>query len=357
MNEIKSQQMKQSSQRGILMLRIVLLALLLIPFGACGAFETNFEDETVGIVKKPEVLSIVLSPPEAAPGEEVTASFLAADAEGRLTPSMQLWTLINEEMSQSLFSPPADGDSDLEAETETPPLSLDMLDMDSMGFFPSFTFTVPSADSFAFDSNGLAPMMLALLMTTETVTLDFQDPETMEKEFQRVLASSNTRTSYRTLVVSTRDEKNKNPRISAVYAHIGEDGARVPLVFTTSNDEDIAARRAAAQANPFIYSLTRNYGVLYFYLEVEDEGDLETNILYQWASLDGDFTGRRDQDQKWLVPHYRYPTEGQSDQTGLESVDARTDPNLYPIWAIIRDNGADDQLGQTWVEFYVRIVL
>ena len=46
---------------------------------------------TMSVVKKPEILAVVLDPPEASPGQSVTASFLMADERGPVVGTANLW--------------------------------------------------------------------------------------------------------------------------------------------------------------------------------------------------------------------------------------------------------------------------
>ncbi len=328
---------------------VILCSALLLTSASCG---DTFEDGTTSKLMKPEILSIILEPPEAAPGDTVTATFLMGDQLGPLAPPLQFWML--SPPGNSGFAGTTVSEGSLDSEDGETALD-DSADMDNIGFGPSFTFTVPDAQAYTFDDNGLAPQVLTLLLGIDADALpDLSNPENALADIEALISDGTLKMALRTLIVSQRDEMNRNPRVNRVSVRSGTDENDV--VFVASYHDDIAAGRAAAAAQPFVYDISRAEPLV-FVLDAEDEGDMETAVRYQWISTEGDFGGRREREQTWEPPFYQFPAEGQSNQSGQENVDPRVDPNLVPVWCILRDNGVENQLGQSWIEFYVRIVL
>ncbi|RJO67044.1 MAG: hypothetical protein C4523_10480 [Myxococcales bacterium] len=317
----------------------------------------GFEDDTFSRVVTPRVLSIVLEPPEAAPGETVVASFLAADEKGPRLPPLQLWFKVPPDES-GFASAGLDFGADVGGGEGAPPI-----DPESMGFMPTFNFTVAAEEKYTFDAAGLAPQLITLFVPRDDKLPPLSDdPDEQMEQFQKLLDDNKIEFVLRTLVVSAREEKNRNPRIIDVSVGFGEDGERESVAFFTSADPSPVIKRQETADAAYVLSILDMYGgatakELYFTIDVEDEGDTEDSLRYAWVSTGGGFGNLRQKNQRWTPPIYLAPADepAQEDEPA-EHARIREDRNLYPIWVIVRDNGVENQLGQAWVEFYVRIV-
>jgi|GEM_PF-2086549 len=353
----------KNSDKNVMML---LAVLLMIFTTACGA---TFEDDTSSIVVKPTIISIVVEPPEAAPGDVVTASYLLADEKGTLTAPLQLWTL-SDGISASAMDAVDEGNVTLE-DGQNQNISPDDLEDAGIDMNTEFTFTVPESLSGNLEKSSAISQIVTLLVGMPTLNLAEVDLTDFAKTIESLIASGDVKTGLKTLVVSKNEQKNQNPRLTGLTARIEEDGTPVPVVFVSSFDQDKASKRAEAIAKPVVYEVCNNelffnepdsycpIDSLYFKATVEDDAkNPEEAIRYQWISNDGDFKGRRDADQVWSIPCYVVPpetTEGEDPATSPD--DPREDINLHPVYLILRDNGVEGTLGQSWAEFYVQIKL
>ncbi len=311
----------------------VLLAATAVFALAC---EVDFEDGSMAVLRKPEILSVVLDPPEAAPGEQVTASFLIADNRGVIEGQSNLWIPMGKESS------------DEAAMIETL-MAMD-LTLDDLAE-PTLAFTVPPKEMFGFDKDGFGGLPLSVA----AAPMDGPAGETPAVELleglDQHLSSGAMKMAMRTLMVSDRPETNENPHVVSVHSGTkGKQGNELTVV--RSDDDDIAAARQAAMDNPLVLQAG---STIWFNVAVEDDGNVEEDVRYQWISTGGDFFGYRERVQEWETPAYSDLEAGDIDQTDMENVDPRTDPNLRPVWLIVRDDLAQNQLGQSWAEFYVRI--
>ncbi len=277
----------------------------------------KFDDDTMALLKKKEILSVVLEPPEAAPGEVVRASFLIADERGIIEDPIAVWL------------------PDEPAELASEP------------FGAAFEMILGSEEAYRFDENGLSSQGIGLAVAIG----DVSDEESMMKDIDERIKDGAVKMNTRTLVVSTRQAKNRNPTITSISGSI-EGRKPATLAIVTSRDENTSDSRHVAADDPWLVEAGEEVTL---HVAIEDDGNLDEDIRYQWISTGGDFGGERKKDQAWKAPIYVDPGEGEEDQSGMENVDPRIDPNLYPIWLVVRDNGADDQLGQSWAEFYVRV--
>lgn len=308
-------------------------ALLLAAALGCAP---EFDDPTMAVLKKPEIISVVLEPPEAAPGETVTASFLLADERGVIDGRAALWL------------PTAGGSGD---DPEALLAALEWLGLELPELAaPSLTFTVGPAALYQFDAAGFAGQPLTLFAA---VSAD-PDPATPVEQLlallEQLVADEKLEVALRTLAISARETRNRNPEIVSVSSG-DADAADQQLQIAHCGDPDLAASRQLAADNPLV--LTEKSKV-HFHAEVSDDDGAEA-LRYQWISTGGDFGGLREQVQEWKVPRYRELEDGDEDQTGMENVDPRKDPNLHPVFLIVRDDLADNRMGQAFAEFYVRV--
>ena len=351
----------------------LLFSLIALVLWNCELGE-DFDDDKQSLVKKPEIISIVLDPPEAAPGDTVSASFLLVDEKGAMAPQLQFWFLVPPDAGSFASGAVDEGRMDAGGEEDTGgDVEGETMDFDSetMGFFPSFTFTVPGADHYSFNTNDMAPQLLTLLVAVEEMDFDPNAPETLPDDMNEIFADERFRSALRTLVVSTREKKNRNPRIAGLFARIGRGGRKREVTFVASHHDDIPAGRRLAAADPIVYEVCNREEnfiepdeycgacEIYFTIEPEDDGNINEEIRPQWISNGGDFAGHRDLDQKFFPPCYKTNApEPKKDEDGRVIHDPRANnPNLYTIWLILRDNGGDNQLGQSWAEFYLLIRL
>jgi len=312
----------------------LLAALVAVAFVGC---MPEFDDPTMAVLKKPEIISVVLDPPEAAPGETVTASFLMADERGVIDGRANLWL------------PAVGGDEDdpaalIEGLAE---LGLELDDLAA----PTLELTVGPAASYVFDEDGFAGQPLTLFAAARKDP----DPETPAEQLlglvEQAVEDERMELAIRTLVVSQREDRNRNPRVLGISFGSAEvvDGE---LDIARSDDEDLSATRQYAADHPLVIA---EKTAVWFHVEAEDD-DGEDAIRYQWISTGGDFGGLRERVQKWKTPKHRELADGDLDQTGMENVNPRKDPNLHPVFVIVRDDLAELSMGQVFAEFYVRIV-
>ncbi len=300
---------------------------------ACGV---DFEDGSMASLKKPEILSVVLEPPEAAPGEQVTASFLIADNKGVIEGKASLWMPMGDTSSEDAAMDETLGAMDL---------TLDDLAAST------FRFTVPPAEMFGFDEDGFSGLPLSVMAAHGDSPLPETSAVELLGDLDQHLESGAMKMAMRTLIVSKRPEPNENPLVLSVHSGT-KDKQSNALTIVRSNDEDIVTARQAAADNPLVLSAESK---IWFRVEVEDDDNVEETVRYQWISTGGDFFGFRERKEEWEVPGYIVPSGDEQDQTGMENTDPRTDPNLRPVWLIVRDDMAKNQLGQSWAEFYVRV--
>ncbi|MDJ0765859.1 MAG: hypothetical protein QNJ97_22945 [Myxococcota bacterium] len=311
-----------------------LISLIQMIIAGCGP---EFDDPTMAVLKRPEILSIVLEPPEAAPGETVKASFLMADRRGVIQGNANVWL-------------PTDGSGEA-SESEMVALLDEMgLDLESLGT-AAIEFQVPLAGSFTFDEDGRSGLTMGLFAaigsTPSPQTPVAQILETLDSHVER----GDVKSALRTLVVSERADQNQNPLILGIVA--GDKQAQnTRLAIARSEDSDIAATRQLAADNPLTVKAEQE---VVFAATVQDDGNPELSLRYQWISTGGDFGGLRERVQAFEVPKYKQLSPGEMDQTGQQNVDPRLDPNLHPVWLIARDNGTPGALGQSWAEFYIRV--
>ncbi len=319
----------------------VLLALLALFAAACGA---DFEDGAMAELKKPELLSIVLEPPEAAPGEGVTASFLLADQHGPIEEAAQIWL-----PSFDLADQGGRRRTNTGSAVFDPEMALDEL------MLPELSLVVGEGADYQFDEQGFAGHVLGLLAFVG----EAPDPETIAgmdpDDLDALLDSEQVKLGIRNLVVSEREERNRNPRVTGIDWGSDEEERSGRAELVTSSDDDPVGTRQQAADHPI--EMEEKQG-LYFEVAVEDDDPIEQAILYQWISTGGDFGGTRERIQQWEAPAYREPDSeaGERDQRGEQGVDARSDPNLHPVWVIVRDSGISGRLGQSWAELYVRVI-
>ncbi len=310
---------------------------------ACGP---DFDDPSMSRVKKPELLSIVLDPPEAAPGDTVTASFLLADQFGPVEDKLNFW-LPTAPGSSDFASDASDSGSVVDIENVLADSGLDMMDLIS----PRLEYIVPREEDYAFDSFGMSPQMFSLLV--QVGELDLSRPEALMEDMESLIRNGDVKMAYRTLIVSNREFRNTNPRVTELRMKFG--GEEQDVSWVPFDDPSPSASRRKAAGTPVI---VKEYSSVLFTVEVEDENetDLENAIRYQWISNAGDFGSRREKKQEWIAPFYVPPIGADQDQSKSENPDFRKDPNLHAAWLILRDNGVENQLGQSWVEFYIRVV-
>lgn len=287
--------MSRKNQRVITNFAGAFIAMTALVSGCTG----EFDDETKAVLEKPELLSIVLDPPEAAPGQSVRASFLFADENGPLDAPLVFW---------EIPQPAVVGEGAMNATIE---------------------FTVGQKQDYSFDETGPAPQSVMVAIPGEGV-----DVADLSGDLEEVMRDDRIVMGMRTLVVSTRKDKNENPVVERIEIE-RESGERVSMPIVTSADADIAATREAAVKSPLRVEENEELTIL---ATVEDEDD-PNDLRYQWIATGGDFEGRRKAAQPYRAP----ALEG-----GEES-------RVVPVWLIVRDNGHPEHLGQVWAELYLEV--
>ncbi|RJO64409.1 MAG: hypothetical protein C4523_18265 [Myxococcales bacterium] len=313
---------------------LITLVLLAFFFG-CGE---EFEDKSQSLLMKAEILSVVLEPPEAEPGETVRASFLVSDQYGVLDAPLNLWVPAADSAVKGEVNPERGKDS-LAVEDDLKRYGLDPEDLLS----PVLVFTLPKDDQYQLNEAGQSPHKISLFVAVDE---DATDPDALKQDLFGYVARGVLRLAYRTLIVSRRENRNHNPIIDSISVS-GPDGAAREMKLVRHSDADLSAARLEAAADPFV---TPAETELTISAKAHDPEQKAEELRYQWISTGGDFQGRRKMEQPFSAPEY---DEGAGD--GETNPDGRKDPNLHPVWLIVRDNGADDTLGQAWAEFYVRV--
>jgi len=304
-----------------------LLLLLTLPLPGC---ELDVVDKYQSLLMKPELLSMVLEPPEAAPGARVEASYLLADERGVLEPLGRLWvpadlTLVD----PAGVGPSSDWVADLRARLSAVGLRWE----DLLGERLRLTAQGDAAAS----AGGISEATLSLLVQVKPLCAGAEgDPATLLEELPANLGCGAVRLGIRRLTVSTRASKAANPRLERIQA-TDATGRSHPLELARSDDPELAAARQRAAQHAL--SLEEKSTVV---LSVQAKDPTE-ELEVQWISTGGDFGGTRLKDQRFAVPAYRTGT-GDGDR-------ATNDPNLYPVWLILRSSAG----GQSWAELYLRV--
>ncbi len=301
--------------------RLVALAILIL-FGLLTGCMETFDDDTMSLVKKPEILAVVLDPPEAAPGEAVRTCALVVDGQGVVTESPILWTV-------------GDSEGDL---TDT------------------FEFTAQRGTEDLVDEEGFSSQMLSLMVILDPAAMgemDLMDVEQAGAALQRLVREDAVRVGMRTLLVNERESRNRNPEITSLILE-RDNGEQVELETLSPFEDDAMQKRLELAARaPEIPA----QNTVHFLAELEDDGRAE-DLLVQWIGTGGDFGARRETEQEWSSGKVKEADESldEQDLRGEELVDARLDPNLHSLFLIVRDTGADGNNGQSYVEFFVRVV-
>lgn len=300
----------------------VLLDIFMSPVALAGAAllcmagcQPNFEDSTQALVKKAELLSIVLHPPEAVVGQQVTASFLMVDEHGPLSPSYNIWLPSSPEQLSS------DALQQALSEQGIAPIQL-------TGQRLTFTAGAPGSQS----------IWLCVPTDPDAEPPPIQQMDSLLEQLSSQMDGDRFKLGTRTLRITDGRPALKNPDVEGIVARVGDGAEEHPLTLVRYDEQDLAKARNAAAANP---------------LEVPSGSDLELEVLtaasedlrFQWVSTGGDFEGRRKRVEPWRAPEHTSVGPGQIDE------------NLHTVWLILR--GGDPRIpggGQSWFEFYVRVV-
>jgi len=309
---------------------IILVSIFFI-LSACGP---TFEDDSAAILMKPELISIVLDPPEAAPGQTVRASFLMADERGVLEDVFNFWLPASFDYGN--------GELDMEAAMKESGLDLTQL------IAPSIEFEAATGKELSFNSEGLAAETVTLIAGLKEPEEEAAGMDELFKNLDRAIQDGQAETGIRTLVVSQNEERNRNPLVKSIKL-IKASGQEQAMLLLHHDDKNLYERRREAAAAAVSVKAGEEITLL---VESEDDSTDPLALRYRWVSTGGDFGGFAAAEQPWTAPEYIDPDN--EDRTD-ESDELRRDPNLRPIWLVLRDNGETERLGQSWVEFYVRI--
>ena len=290
---------------------IITAALIALMSIGCTA---EFDDPTQAEVKKTEIIAITLDPPEAAPGDTVTASVHVADQLGNRNDLQAFWLL------------------DATASMET------MLGQ-------TITFVVPELSDDAYDDTGTAALPVSVAVAKNAEAID----DLSAADFDHILESNNILFGTRTLAVSKRSQQTANPTVHSLSLNL-PDGQQSSVTMSVSTSDTFGEQQQAAMVSPI---------QIFEDAEVEFHIDASpaipsNQLRYQWISTAGDFKARRAATEPWIAPEYIVPADDININPSLP--DVRQDPNLYPIWILVRDDGNPWQLGLTLVEFYVRVM-
>jgi hypothetical protein len=303
-----------------------------------------FDDSDMSELKKPELISVVLDPPEASPGDRVRATYLFADQRGVLVDREVIWIPFFTLADQGGRRRTTTGDAMLDPDQ----------DLDTL-MQPVFTLAVGEPSLYVFDRNGFAEHTVGLIAFISDIP-QFDSPhDIVFDELDQLLDSEDTKLGIRTLVVSNRTTKNQNPRVVEIRWGLNSTIQSEPIEIVRNGDLDLAVSRQRSADEAIEVDEKQ---ALFFNVQIEDDDPIQETIRYQWIATGGDFDAYREQIQPWTAPSYREPDpeQGEQDQRAQINVEPRIDPNLHTVWVIVRDNGIYGQLGQCWAEFYVRIL-
>ena len=289
------------------------LVLAATIFVALACFE-EFDDPTQSIIKKTEIIAITLDPPEASPGDTVTARVHVADHLGSIRTLPTFWLL------------------------ETPTAQ----DAKVGG---RITFEVPELPEESYDENGKAAFPVSVAVAQNASALSALS----SVDIDSVLESEDVLFGLRTLTVSKSAVQNSSPHVGRLMLN-AEEGNRTVITAAISTDADLDD--ALSQARKDAISIREEEEVEFQILAQPGIGG--NDLLFQWISTAGDFKARRAAIEPWIAPEYVEPNPGFELDTANPKV--REDPNLYSIWVIVRDDGEPWHLGQTVVTFFVRVV-
>ncbi|MBN2524953.1 MAG: hypothetical protein JXR76_01080 [Deltaproteobacteria bacterium] len=291
------------------------LIIALLPL-VIACFE-EFDDPTQAVLKKTEIIGITLNPPEASPGDTVTATVHVADGLGKRPALSAIWM--------------TDGTDSL----------IPLLGQ-------TVQFVVPSIPDDAYNEHGMAAYMISVAVAKDNRLLENLGGI---DDIDAILNSNDVLFGMRTLTVSRTPNapRTNNPTLSRLALHRADDTI-VDIIAAVSTAPDFEAQRQIAMASPL--TITEDEEV---HFQAVSSAALPGNTLrYQWISTAGDFKSRREAIEPWIAPEYKEYTGGApADPLNLQ---ARKDPNIHPVFLLIRDDGEPWHLGLTIAEFYVRVV-
>lgn len=321
-------------------LRRIKYYIALVMTGGLFTCNADFKDSSMSLLKKPEILSIVIEPPEAAPGESVKASFLVADQYGVIDDAMVLW-LPDIEFNSRLVG--------RRSNMKTSVTKLSELDEEVKQ--PIAQIKLDDATRYEYDQEGFANHYIGLMAFMDEKDVLDMDINNMEENLNALLWRDGAIMAIRTLMVSNRKEQNRNPRVAEIFWGKNESKQKDSVSLVRSSIENIDVIRMEAMARPVEIIQKEK---LYFRIQVEDDDPVKAAIRYQWIATGGDFGEVRRKIQPWEAPEY---IDGQPQLPDpKQNIPKNNDPNLYTLWVILRDNGIRNRTGQGWAEFYVRIL-
>jgi hypothetical protein len=305
-------------------------ALLTLCAALTSGCEPEFDDDHQYLLKKPELLSIVLEPPVVAPGESTRASLLFADAGGAKEPGFVAW---------------------LRGDPLATMGAVDPASLSSMALGSTVELRAPQAADCVFDERGRATMPLSLLVQVAPLPAEVQTPQQIINALPSLIARGVVKLATRTLQIQREAPRGVNPRVASVALEVDGEGARREATLVRHDAPELAAARALARSRALRVTGSQRVQLA---VEVAPPSRLE-ELALQWISTGGDLKGRRLPRQPFEVPAYVELGQGSSGP-GQATAKAATDPNLYVIWLILRDDPATGRLGQSWVELYLRVV-
>ncbi len=369
--------MKKPNHRIMRGLSVLTLAYLF----AGVACTPQFDDAMASFVQKPQMLVMTLDPPEIDAGDTVSADFLMADERGRLHPELALWVRNEpgdiqtnarsgiDEGQQQGFSEGDEGD----------------VYFGTPGDY-AFVFETYNSKEYLYDEDGFASQTVLLVVPNDPID-ESQfvgvDMETAIEQYATGLMDGSVASliNFRTAIVSKREDKNRNPQITGLRVLLdSDDNEGEDITFTTGEDTPLDYTTSPAAMNPYIVTVKKtvkngkvryknDIDIVYFEITATDpdaqsEEELEETLRYQWFSPSypngGEFKQTRKRIQEFTLPTFTAADDKKLEEPVPEDcveTDHRCQPNLYPVWIVVRDNGEDTSLGSTWAEFYVKVVL
>jgi len=299
----------------------ILMASLAVLVMGCGGIELTPSSEIV----KLRVLSVVTEPPLAHCGDLIDVSALAVNEDGSVANSATyLWAL----------SPISINPNKPEPEAVAP-----------LAFSIGREATLGIPDDPGFDCNTGGTLYAFLIVTREEIDFASMGDDSAIDMFSNLLTSDQTAVGIRTIPVVPPDseEVNTNPHIDTVTLPFPDNTTAIPLL---QQYPDPKVSDAVVDLSPE-YSGEK----MEFILVGSDAEQPQSELIANWFSI-SDFPARNQLIIEWDVPSWRDPdTYTRPSSMPADLPEELKDPNLYPVYTVVRDNAG----GQQWKGFFVRV--
>ena len=299
----------------------ICVAMVVVVMTGCGGNELTPSSQII----KLRVLSVVTQPPLAHCGDTVDVSALAVNEDGSVAQSATyLWALTSQSINPNDPQP-----------EEVAPLTF------SMGREASLT--IPR--ELSFDCNTGGTLYAFLIVTREEIDLTTMGGDSSVDMFAGLLTSDQTAVAIRTIPVVPPDseEINTNPRIDTVTLTFPDGTQAIPLL---QRFPDNTIENGAVAIPSEFEGATVTFAVV-----ASDDEQAPVDFVANWFST-SDFPPRNKLVIDWDVPSWRDPTTYQRPDAMPAGLPGELkDPNLYPVYTVVRDNAG----GQQWKGFFVRV--